>query len=101
VYGAREASFAADPSGNANDASWAQIAREQVPMLGTALGTELARCDHHTVAEGYGAKGLLLTDPNKIDDTLAEAQSISAAGHPVCLNVHLRRSEFRRGSISI
>jgi thiamine pyrophosphate-dependent acetolactate synthase large subunit-like protein len=84
-----------------NDASWAQIAREQLPMLGTALGTELARCDYHTVAQGYGAKGLLLTDPNKIDDTLAEAQTISAAGHPVCLNVHLRRSEFRRGSISI
>ena len=84
-----------------NDGSWGQIAREQVPMLGTALGTELARRDYHTVAAGYGAAGLLLTDPDRIDDTLAEAISIAATGRPVCVNVQLRRSDFRRGSISM
>ncbi len=84
-----------------NDASWAQIAREQVEMLGTALGTELRRTDYHKVAEGYGGVGLVLTDPARIDATLAEAKAIAKAGRPVCINVHLRRTDFRKGSISI
>jgi acetolactate synthase-1/2/3 large subunit len=84
-----------------NDASWAQIAREQVEVLGTALGTELRRSDYHRVAEGYGAVGLLLTDPARIDDTIAEAQAIAKTGRPVCLNVHLCASDFRKGSISM
>src|SRR6185436_3079969 len=63
-----------------NDASWAQIAREQVEMLGTALGTELRRTDYHKVAAGYGGVGLELSDPGKIDSTLAEAQSIARGG---------------------
>ncbi len=84
-----------------NDASWAQIAREQVEMLGSALGTELRRTDYHRVAEGYGGVGLLLTDPAKIDATLAEAKAIARSGKPVCINVHLRATDFRKGSISI
>jgi acetolactate synthase-1/2/3 large subunit len=84
-----------------NDASWAQIAREQVEMLGTPLGTELRRTDYHKVAEGYGGAGLVLTDPAKIDATLAEAKAISRSGRPVCINVHLRATDFRKGSISI
>jgi acetolactate synthase-like protein len=84
-----------------NDASWAQIAREQVEVLGTALGTELRRSDYHRVAEGYGAAGLVLTDPARIDDTLAEAQKIARSGRPVCINVHLRGTDFRKGSISM
>lgn len=84
-----------------NDASWAQIAREQVEVLGTPLGTELRRSDYHVVAQGYGAVGLLLDDPAKIDETLATAKRLAGEGKPVCINVHLRRSEFRKGSISI
>ncbi|HEU4612105.1 MAG TPA: thiamine pyrophosphate-binding protein [Kofleriaceae bacterium] len=84
-----------------NDASWMQIAREQVDMLGTALGTELRRTDYHKVAEGYGGVGLVLTDPARVDATLAEAKSIAKAGRPVCINVHLRRTDFRKGSISM
>lgn len=84
-----------------NDASWAQIAREQVEMLGSALGTELRRTDYHRVAEGYGGVGLVLTDPTKVDSTLAEARALARSGKPVCLNVHLRPTDFRKGSISI
>ncbi len=84
-----------------NDASWAQIAREQVEVLGTPLGTELRRSDYHVVAQGYGAVGILLDDPAKIDETFATAKRLAAEGKPVCINVHLRRSEFRKGSISI
>jgi acetolactate synthase-1/2/3 large subunit len=84
-----------------NDGAWAQIAREQVEMLGDDIGTVLARCDYHKVAEGYGGAGLLLDDPAKIDETLEQAKAIARAGKPVCINVHLARSEFRKGSISM
>jgi acetolactate synthase-1/2/3 large subunit len=84
-----------------NDGAWAQIAREQVEMLGDDVGTVLARCDYHKVAEGYGGAGLLLTDPARIDDTLREAKALAARGKPVCINVHLARSDFRKGSISM
>jgi thiamine pyrophosphate-dependent acetolactate synthase large subunit-like protein len=84
-----------------NDASWMQIAREQVEVLGTSLGTDLRRSDYHKVAEGYGGVGLVLSDPTRVDATLAEAKAIAKGGRPVCINVHLRRTDFRKGSISM
>lgn len=83
------------------DASWQQIARDQATLLGDLVGTELRRTDYHLVAEGYGGKGLLLTDPAKIDETLDEAKRLAKQGIPVCINVHLAKSDFREGSISI
>jgi acetolactate synthase-1/2/3 large subunit len=83
------------------DASWAQIAREQVEVLEDDVGTVLLRTDYHKVAEGYGGVGLLLTDPAKIDETIDEAKAAAKAGKPVCLNVHIANTDFRKGSISI
>jgi acetolactate synthase-like protein len=84
-----------------NDASWAQIAREQVGVLGTPLGTVLRRTAYERVAEGYGAVGMLLTDPARVDETLAAAKETARQGKPVCINAMLRPSDFRKGSISI
>jgi acetolactate synthase-1/2/3 large subunit len=84
-----------------NDASWMQIAREQVEILGTTLGCDLRRTDYHEVAQGYGGVGLVLSDPARVDATLAEAKAIARTGRPVCINVHLRKTDFRKGSISI
>jgi acetolactate synthase-1/2/3 large subunit len=84
-----------------NDASWMQIAREQVDVLGTTLGCDLRRTDYHKVAEGYGGVGLVVTDGNRVDGVLAEAKAIAKTGRPVCINVHLRRTDFRKGSISM
>ena len=53
------------------------------------------------VAEGYGAAGLVLTDPARVDAVIAEAQQIARSGRPVCINVHLRSTDFRKGSISM
>jgi acetolactate synthase-like protein len=83
------------------DASWQQIARDQVVILGDDVGTVLRRTDYHTVAEGYGGKGLLLTDPSEVDAVLDEAKRLSKEGHAVCINVHLAASDFREGSLSI
>ena len=83
------------------DASWQQIARDQKVILGDLVGTELLRTNYHDVAEGYGGKGLLLTDPANIDAVLDEAKELASEGTPVCINVHLADSDFREGSISI
>ncbi|MGB5222842.1 MAG: thiamine pyrophosphate-binding protein [Polyangiales bacterium] len=83
------------------DGSWAQIAREQLPMLGTDVGTVLRRSAYHEVAQGYGAAGLLLDDPARIDAVLDEAKAIAASGKPVVINVHIAKTEFRKGSISM
>src|SRR6185436_11888889 len=84
-----------------NDASWMQIAREQVEVLGTTLGCDLRRTDYHKVAEGYGGVGLLLTEGSRVDSVLAEAKAIAKTGRPVCINIHLRNTDFRKGSISM
>ena len=83
------------------DASWQQIARDQVKILGDPVGTELRKTDYHTVAEGYGGRGILVTEPSQIDAALDEAKSLAAEGIPVCINVHLAASDFREGSLSI
>jgi acetolactate synthase-like protein len=83
------------------DASWGQIARDQVTILGSDVATTLRRTDYQKVAEGYGGVGLLLDDPKKIDATLDEAKALSKKGKPVCINVILAKTDFREGSISI
>lgn len=83
------------------DGSWAQIAREQVPLLGDDVGTVLRRTDYHTAAQGYGAVGLLLDDRSKINSTIDQAKELAASGKPVVINVHIASSEFRKGSISM
>ncbi len=84
-----------------NDASWAQIARDQVGLLGDDVGTVLRRTDYHTVAEGFGGAGLLLDDAARIGEVLGKAKELAKAGKPVLVNVHLSASEFRKGSISM
>ena len=84
-----------------NDASWAQIAREQVPVLGDDVGTVLRRTDYHRVARGYGGEGLLLQEDSMVRETLEEARTIAVSGTPVLINVHLAQSDFRKGSISM
>ncbi len=84
-----------------NDAGWTQIAREQVVMLGDPVGTVLARTAYHCVAEGFGAAGLLLDTPDRIADTLAQAQALASSGQPVLVNAMLGQTDFRKGSISM
>jgi acetolactate synthase-1/2/3 large subunit len=84
-----------------NDASWAQIAREQVKMLHDDVGTVLARTDYHRVADGFGAHGLVVTRTADVPAALAQARALARTGKAVLVNVWLDRSEFREGSISM
>ncbi|GAB4216936.1 MAG: thiamine pyrophosphate-binding protein [Sandaracinaceae bacterium] len=83
------------------DALWAQIARDQTELLGDDVGTVLRDTSYEKVAEGYGGVGLLLDDESKIGEVLDEAKRIAKAGKPVCINVLLAPSDFRKGSISV
>jgi acetolactate synthase-1/2/3 large subunit len=84
-----------------NDASWMQIARDQIEILGDAVGTELARTDYHRVAEGFGGRGFVVSRGADVSRVLAEARAVLTTGKPVLVNAHLGRSEFRKGSISM
>jgi acetolactate synthase-like protein len=83
------------------DALWAQIARDQTELLGDPVGTVLRDTSYEKVAEGYGGVGLLLDDESKIAEVLDEAKRIAKTGKPVCINVLLAPSDFRKGSISV
>jgi len=84
-----------------NDASWQQIARDQVVLLQDDVGTVLARSDYHRVVEGFGAKGLQVERVEDLPAVLAEAKAAAATGTPVLVNCHIGKSEFRKGSISM
>ena len=84
-----------------NDASWAQIERGQVEILGDDVACRLARTNYQTIAEGCGAKGILVSSEAEVDGALRDAVRLSREGHPVLVNAHLGRSDFRSGSISI
>jgi acetolactate synthase-like protein len=87
-----------------NDACWTQIAREQVPMLGSPIGCELAHTDYHRVAQGFGAKGYKLdkeVDLNE-DKLLNRAkEDLIKNDDNVVVNVLIGKTKFRDGSISV
>ena len=84
-----------------NDGSWQQIAREQVAMLGSDIGTNLNDTNYHQVAEGYGGKGFLVTEISQLRDVLLQAKSDAKTGTPVLINMRIGKTDFRKGSISI
>lgn len=84
-----------------NDAGWAQIARDQVEVLGDDVGTNLAATAYEQAAAGLGAAGIALDDPELVEEALAEARAAASAGRPVLLNARIDRTEFRKGSISM
>lgn len=84
-----------------NDACWAQIARDQVEILGDAVGTELRRTDYHRAAEGFGGVGLEVREAADVDAVLAEAKARARDGAPVLINAHLAGTDFRKGSLSM
>jgi acetolactate synthase-1/2/3 large subunit len=84
-----------------NDGAWAQIQRDQVPILGDDVGTVLARNDYHTVAEGLGGRGFKVTERDRLDEALDGALAAARAGTPAVVNAWLGASDFRKGSLSM
>ncbi len=84
-----------------NDASWAQIAREQVKMLGDDVGTVLARSNYHEVAAALGGRGVLLQHADQTAVCLQEARKAAGNSVPALVNTWLDRTDFREGSLSM
>jgi len=84
-----------------NDASWAQIAREQVKMLDDDVGTVLARSDYHEVTAALGGQGLLLKHADETAGCLQVAREAASRGVPVLVNCWLDGTDFREGSLSM
>jgi len=81
-----------------NDASWSQIARAQVELLGDDVGTVLAPTRYDRVAAGFGGLGLHVDDADGLPAVLAKVRE---GGGPVLVDVRIGRSDFRSGSISM
>ena len=84
-----------------NDASWEQIAREQVELFDDPLGTNLRYTEYHKVVNGFGGKGYLLDDEEKIGEILKKAKKAASKGAPVLINALIGKTDFRKGSISM
>ncbi len=84
-----------------NDAGWTQIARDQVVLLGDEVGTVLARTEYHRMVEALGGKGFVVTRADELAATFQEAKACARSGVPVLVNIHIAKSEFRKGSISM
>ena len=84
-----------------NDAGWSQIARDQVTYLHDDVATVLAPTAYDQVVEGLGAKGISIARPEEILPALEDARRTAAGGRPVLINVHIGRTGFRDGSISM
>ncbi|XP_065908425.1 2-hydroxyacyl-CoA lyase 2-like [Dysidea avara] len=87
-----------------NDACWSQIARAQIAFFNSNVACDLDYLNYHTVAEGYGGKGILLDrscDDDKIVEQIKAAQKMSREGNSVLINVLIGKTDFREGSISV
>lgn len=87
-----------------NDACWTQIAREQVPMLGSSIGCELAHTDYDRVAVGFGANGTKLVNDDDVDklDAIEKARSdLADSNKTTIINALIGKTKFRQGSISV
>ena len=84
-----------------NDASWNQIARDQVEMLKDDCGTALAHSDYEHVAKAFGATGSRVETMQEFVDALKAARKANANGQSYVINAILAPSDFRKGSLSM
>jgi len=84
-----------------NDASWRQIAREQVEIFHDDVGTTLRHTDYHRVAQGFDAEGICVRTDEETVPALRRAQELAAQGKPVLVNAIYPPTDFRKGSLSM
>lgn len=83
-----------------NDAGWTQIRRGQVDMYGAerAVATMLDYTRYEKVVEACGGLGLWV---ERIDELGPALDTAFSANKPVCVNVKIAKSDFRKGAISV
>ncbi len=84
-----------------NDASWSQIARDQVDILKDDCGTVLAYSDYEKISEAFGGRGRKVHTMAEFKAALSEARQAVKEGVPFIINAVLEQSDFRKGSLSM
>lgn len=71
-------------------------------MFQSAAACELDYLAYHDSVKGLGAAGIeLKSAEDDIRGGLEEAQRLVDSGTPVLLNVHIGKTDFREGSLSV
>ena len=84
-----------------NDASWSQIARDQVDMLKDPVSTKLEQTHYHKAVEALGGVGFIIENEDEIESVVSKARESAQAGNAVAVNVKIGKTDFRKGSISM
>ncbi|CAF3546449.1 unnamed protein product [Rotaria sp. Silwood1] len=87
-----------------NDACWSQIARDQVPLLGSIVGCSLEFSNYDKVVESLGGIGFRLdrTNENDMIKIFKQANEINQQHQKsVLINCLIGKTNFRQGSISV
>ncbi|CAF3014785.1 unnamed protein product [Rotaria socialis] len=87
-----------------NDACWNQIARDQVPLLGSIVGCSLEFSSYEKIVEALGAVGFRLdrTNEHEMVNIFKQANEINQQQRKsVLINCLIGKTNFRQGSISV
>ncbi len=84
-----------------NDASWAQIERDQVEILEDDVATKLTDTNYDVVAQGYGGDGIRIEKPEEVTEALQQAKDSAKNGTSFLINAIIGKTDFRKGSISM
>ena len=84
-----------------NDACWSQMYRDQIRTLKDTTATLLKHSRYDKIVEGFGCKGILVKTESELEPALILAKKLAKNGYPVVVNVLLKKSKFREGSISL
>jgi thiamine pyrophosphate-dependent acetolactate synthase large subunit-like protein len=84
-----------------NDASWQQIARDQIDILKDDCGTVLRHSHYEMVAHAFGARGKMVSSIDEFNTALAEAHASVKEGISYIINAVLSSTDFRKGSLSM
>jgi len=83
-----------------NNGSWAQVAREQVTLLGANTATVIPRSNYHLIAKSFGADGERTDSIDGFEQAIKNALQSMDKGIPYLINAIIQSTEFREGSIS-
>ncbi|CAF1285862.1 unnamed protein product [Adineta steineri] len=87
-----------------NDACWSQIARDQVPLLGSIVGCSLEYSKYDKIVEALGGVGFQLdrTNEHDIKNIFKQANELNQEQQKsVLINCLIGRTNFREGSVSV
>ena len=88
-----------------NDACWTQIAREQVPVLGSDVACRLEYTNYEQAVVPLGANGFKVDGTNEKELIKIIEEAISKTkgenGKPALVNCLIGKSKFREGSVSV